>query len=479
MRVLAGWELTGPRDAGEVAVRSPFQYSPTTPDTRCSRGAGSTVAGWCPRIGGASAISYVLPQVNKRALGTGWVSGLHERAWQLAVLLILATGAGCGGAASTAGALPHGRTTGQITSLRMLSESDGWGWNGGLVAKTSDGAASFTDVTPTGIVLTQHIEDVAAIDLEHAWVVVSPSSGVPGNLLERTDDGGATWTALSLPAGVSRLTFIDRTHGWAMITSSTSDHKAVQTELLSTTNGGAEWSAVFQITERVPIQPNVQVGDCMFGLPTFVTPLFGVDALSGCPGATPFIDITHDGGTSWSRVALPTPAHPSGEVLFNGTEAPVFTSPEVGSVFASVCDGSVDPNGGSCTFYGAFLHTNDGGNDWYSTATISNRAPISASDLSHAWAPFGCLASCASATSTGPQLLRTGDGGRNWMAVSLPAGFATGKEGYQSFQLVSPDVGFAVIGSPCTGGRSNPCPVSLYRSTDGGKSFVLLPASIT
>ena len=124
-----------------------------------------------------------------------------------------------------------------------------------------------------------------------------------------------------------------------------------------------------------------------------------------------------------------------------------------------------------------FLQTSNGGKTWSSTATIGVGPGITSPNASDAWAPFGCLPSCAAATSARNQLIRTDDGGNDWVAVPLPQGFDTGKEGYQSFQLVSPDVGFALISPPCPEGFHR-CPVWLYRSTDRGTSFVQLPARV-
>lgn len=81
-------------------------------------------------------------------------------------------------------------------------------------------------------------------------------------------------------------------------------------------------------------------------------------------------------------------------------------------------------------------------------------------DAVHAWLPDGWLSDQASRS-----LLVTDDAGAGWSAYPLPTFMAFGQSGSWSMQLVTPQLGFAVVF------KASERQASFYRSTDGGRSF--------
>jgi photosystem II stability/assembly factor-like uncharacterized protein len=361
--------------------------------------------------------------------------------------------------------IASGVGSGQILSLHMLSASEGWAWGQRLVARTTDGA-TFFDVTPAGIGSGRVISSVTVLDAQHAWVLVDLAAGPGSPSLYRTDDGGSTWVDLRIPAGASGVTFVDPNHGWALAGSTSPDSQTQTVQLLRTTDGGTTWVTAYQTVEQTPTD-STQTADCQFGDPTFVTPLVGFDPLSQCPGGNPFVDVTRDGGTTWRRVAVPRPDAPPGVTLFDDTVDPVFSSPEVGSLFAEVC---VGPDGTGCYSYGDIAHTTDGGASWSSTSVVGAGASgLVAVDPTVAWVPDGCIGGCASHANQQPALLHTTDGGLHWVAETLPSALGPNLHGSQIFGFVNAQVGFAVTTQENLGG--GPVFVHYYRTDDGGKHW--------
>jgi photosystem II stability/assembly factor-like uncharacterized protein len=364
--------------------------------------------------------------------------------------------------------------TAAIDSMHMLSASDGWGWGATLVARTTDGAATFADVTPLGLDPKAAIVSVIAVDMQHAWVLVAIQTDPSTELVYRTVDRGATWTALRINAGAYNLTFIDPEHGWVEVTPTKVDPLANHIGLWRTSDGGDSWSLVYQTTDRLSFSGTPsQIGDCQFSEPTFVTPLLGVDALSDCPGGIPYMDMSTDGGATWRRIAVPQSDSPGGRLVFSETDIPVFTSPEVGSVFAAVCV-IANPNAGGCSTYGALEHTNNGGATWTSTGVVRGDPPLASPG--ETWVVIGCIGFCPSWTGTPYLLLHTADGGLTWASTPLPVRLTVPIfHGSDRFQFVNARVGFDLTESV----SSESVQRAYYRTHDGGVTWTTFTPRIT
>ncbi|HEY7184544.1 MAG TPA: YCF48-related protein [Blastocatellia bacterium] len=124
--------------------------------------------------------------------------------------------------------LKNGRPSPDPILLRMSFANDQAGWavgESGTIQRTIDGGATWTpQESPTRKLLY----DVAAIDDGHAWAV-----GAGGTVL-RTVDGGRNWD--EQPPGVIQalraVHFADAKRGWAV---------GAKGMIISTTDGGASW----------------------------------------------------------------------------------------------------------------------------------------------------------------------------------------------------------------------------------------------
>jgi photosystem II stability/assembly factor-like uncharacterized protein len=363
---------------------------------------------------------------------------------------------------------------GAITQISMLSPTAGWGWGApNVVGRSTDGAKTFVDVTPPGINPLQQVTALAATDLTHAWVLVTSRNRTLPNLVYRTDDGGQTWVAHDINAGnvvFEGLTFVDPQHGWAEAVVADSHIEPFDGfELLRTVDGGNSWSIIDEPPFPSPGAAESPSAGCPgYSLPTFVTPLFGVEGLS-CGDATPYMLMTTNGGLAWRTVTLPQPSHPAGTIaVTTETDVPVFTTPDVGSVFASVCAG---PSVDVCTSYGEFFHTVDGGATWIRTTTVRGDTPLVSPG--EAWVVAGCVGYCPSWEGTPVELLHTTDGGKSWLANPLADSLVLGGfHGEHTFQFVNAHIGFDVtsLDSHTTDPQVQPR-FWFYRTDDGGKTW--------
>ncbi|MEU5123625.1 WD40/YVTN/BNR-like repeat-containing protein [Streptomyces asoensis] len=110
----------------------------------------------------------------------------------------------------------------------------------GTVVRTSDGGASWRDVSPPGAADLQ-FRDVEAFDARRA-VVLAIGEGEASRVY-RTEDGGTTWTEsfrnTDARAFYDCMTFFDRRHGLAV-----SDPVDGRFRVLSTADGGRSWKVL-------------------------------------------------------------------------------------------------------------------------------------------------------------------------------------------------------------------------------------------
>ncbi|QIJ65764.1 oxidoreductase [Streptomyces sp. JB150] len=111
---------------------------------------------------------------------------------------------------------------------------------GGTVLRTTDGGASWRNVSPPGATDLQ-FRDIEAFDARRA-VVLAIGEGEASRVY-RTDDGGATWTEsfrnTDPRAFYDCMTFFDRRHGLAM-----SDPVDGRFRILATRDGGRSWTVL-------------------------------------------------------------------------------------------------------------------------------------------------------------------------------------------------------------------------------------------
>lgn len=185
-----------------------------------------------------------------------------------------------------------------------ISAQRAWMAQGQQIARTNDGGLSWTSVTLPVYQLT----DIDFVDASRGWAIGQEADPRPGcesadSQIFRTTDGGATWVpqiGVSAPwlcqnLRLERVVFADQQHGWVQGTIG-SGHVLI----LRTSDGGATWSQVF----RSHSETYATAGGM-----DFVSATEGWLAMNVCYG--PFycyegnwkIHHTTDGGVTWQEQA--------------------------------------------------------------------------------------------------------------------------------------------------------------------------------
>ena len=400
--------------------------------------------------------------------------------WCLATLVVLA--AGCGAASSTP--TPKATVASPVAahrpgkpmwlqSLRMTSPRTGWGLdysanpadpavNGEtLLARTTDGARTWADVTPAAarpLLATPNASEVLdAVNGDRAYLAVTGPAqesvtAVSTTVLFGTADGGRTWTEsarLRAPGIVSLLTFAGDEDGWLVLDEGAAmGHNAVR--MYRTTDGGRHWS----LTAATQPLTSATGG----GIPVlcdktgvaFATLAAGWLTSVCTVGLQGELLVSRDGGVTWAPQPLPLPAGICGDAGCTLT-GPQFTG---GTGFLTVGVPAGTPS---------LLTTRNLGQSW-------TALPLPA----HAgWYPRitffgpsqGVLVSAGSQGALGDVFYTTSDGGQRWRPV--PQGVHFTQLG-AAIDFVSPRTGFAWIqGGDATGGSAP----DMYETTDSGRTW--------
>ncbi|MDQ6713794.1 MAG: hypothetical protein M3Z28_11495 [Candidatus Dormibacteraeota bacterium] len=278
----------------------------------------------------------------------------------------------------------------------------------------------------------------------------------PGGI-ERTTDGGKTWTtAWALPgAFVSWVGFQSHPVGFAagrqFDTSSTTTSTG-QPLWLRTTDAGATWSA---ITPRVPASIASSWGSLQF---VFATATIGIgvpDPDAQSAGAPAVMIRTTDGGQSWSQVALQNWI-PTGGLTFPSSThafATGFSSAPVGQSSG-----------------GQLWTSTDAGQSWIAVA--GSQVPfflyaVDFSDRLHGFAAGGHLAKYEERPWRG--LLATNDGGHTW-SIRYQSPDADRSNPIVRLHFVDATHGWAANGG-CSEGQNGPCGGAVMLTGDGGLSW--------
>jgi len=335
-----------------------------------------------------------------------------------------------------------------LDSLKMVSPRIGWAlrWTSNpsslapsslVPARTTDGGSAWADVTPSRARVTPtSASELFVLDAERAWLGV-------GTTLYSTSDGGASWTRLATFDQLGSLDFVNAQDGWDMENlGAASGQDAVV--IYRSTDGGRRWSLV----ARTPSLVGSGVG--LGGLTTycdksglvFASPSDGW-LTEYCNGGPPGFLTTHDGGSSWTRQALPvSPAScPDG----CGVSPPTF----FGSTGFLTLEATAP----------MLFVTHDTGATWARVslpANLSRFSTVQFVDARHGFVVPGNPAGGV----TGQVLYTTSDAGATWAPVHCDIGFNQ----YETFDFVSPEAGTIWIQAGDILGLT-----PIYRTSDGGR----------
>jgi photosystem II stability/assembly factor-like uncharacterized protein len=281
-----------------------------------------------------------------------------------------------------------------------------------LSATAAAAAPSWRSVTDPW--LWGRIDGLHFVDPMKGWIATGAGS------IHHSIDGGESWfEQYSNPSLYFRsLMFADSLHGWAgtLVTSSV---------LLTTTNGGDDWTVVPNIPEPKPI------GICGLWVASSQV-IYGVGAYSG-PAR---VIKSADGGTTWTSTDLtPTASTLIDVFFFNELEG--FIVGGRGSY----------PN----DIHALVLHTTDGGATWHERY-LGPRTGEWGWKISFPTRDTGYVS--LERTQAPMHVLKTVDGGLSWSELSFP------DYNEQGIGFATPRVGWV-------GGTSNPT----FGTVDGGQTW--------
>jgi photosystem II stability/assembly factor-like uncharacterized protein len=248
---------------------------------------------------------------------------------------------------------------------------------GDHVLFTTDGGSTWKDVTPPETEPTADAHKAATgffQDALTAWVTYAIGGGTPvpdQPVVWHTADGGASWTA-SQPLDISGLSeiyvpgelqFVNGEDGWLRV------HVGVgmmhdYTVIYRSTDGGASWTRIIDPYGVSGIQ------SCNKNAMLFTDATHGW--LTGdCGGvqAGSLLFKTSDAGSTWQAVALPEPTNYPGifsneSQIVCGSYDPFFFSNDLGHLAVNCQDYS----GTQVSHFYYIYTTQDGGSSWNSTA---------------------------------------------------------------------------------------------------------------
>ncbi len=327
-----------------------------------------------------------------------------------------------------------------IQSLDMLDVNNGWALTDAAVVRTTDGGATWYNVTPVGLSGTP--ASSFFLDAATGWVALSGADPTSGTLYHTTN-GGVTWTSAPVPFGGGSIKFFDPLHGWELIgLNAGMSHEAVA--VFRTSDGGTTWSQVFTddpgasgSSDSLPL-----VGD-----KNGITALDVNHAwVTGAQPSNDFIYIyaTQNGGTTWASQNLTLPAGYSGAMT--SANLPVFfgLSNAVLPVLLLFNTNGAD-----------FYLSHDGGQTWTASTPVAQGG-------------FLAIASAADffVWDGSASLNVSHDAGATWSTITPNVDI---KDSMVSMQFVNATLGW-VLTSDASSHRM------LYKTTDGGQTWVkILP----
>jgi photosystem II stability/assembly factor-like uncharacterized protein len=397
--------------------------------------------------------------------------------WATAVILLLL--AGCASATPKPGAPPLQPEPVWFQSLQMTSATSGWAlvWSASpgvsadnahiLLARTTDGARTWSDVTPAAarptLTALYSYQALDAVDGDRAYLAVSRAASDDGGPVSTTAvfvtaDGGRTWTESAVfrtSAPAARLSFADASHGWLLLGPVFSGPERPVTWLYRTSDGGLRWSPA------ATVAPPGNYGTNSMCQPlnlTFLAAATGWVTV-GC-GAQPEFLVTQDGGGSWAAQPLPLPAGTLGP-----RNGPAFlTGPQFagGTGFLTVAP---EPPGTP-----SLLDTRDRGQSWQLLTLPPGAGQYP--QVKFFTPADGVLVTAGIESALGAVFYVTADGGRSWTPV--PQGTHFTQHG-EAIDFASQQAGFAWN----SGGGTVAAP-PLYATANSGRTWHLfIPHLVT
>jgi photosystem II stability/assembly factor-like uncharacterized protein len=345
---------------------------------------------------------------------------------------------------------------------------------------TTDQGRQWRDVTPPNLShqdVAERIEALDAIGTDDLWLVLADVPGlVPyadstdgsdrGEGIDRSTDGGQTWTFTALPGCLQAcganltVSFVDPEHGF---TTNGPGQGTGPTLLFTTSDGGITWTKAGDLPDLGSISadgpgPGAQMEFINTLDGWAVTGPSGYSS-SGAPTARGGVLYrTTNGGASWVRA--------SGLPQSDQFALPTFFGSQVGVVLAN-------PQGASGPSSPVFV-TDDGGETWTvrSTPRIAGMANFKPRGLNFR---FDAIGPATWKIDVGSKILTTTNAGRSWTSVTpKPKG---GGGSATAVVFSSTHDGLSISEPPgCSNAPNTPaseeCFPALTATTDGGTRWI-------
>jgi photosystem II stability/assembly factor-like uncharacterized protein len=413
--------------------------------------------------------------VSGNAVGVGGGAGATARSAAAA-----SASAGAGVANTTAAPADALRPRAKaiwLRSLQMTSAMTGWALyyprnpNSSsaalLLARTTDGGRSWTDVTPAAARPMLAAPDATQVldpaSGDRAYLAVTgatqeSNSTVNATMVFATTDGGRTWTdsaPLRAVSTVSEVSFADPQHGFLLLGGGDDAMGEDPVWLYRTADGGAHWSlaaaAPAPNATAVSSQPGpgqIPAACDKSGL-AFPTATNGWIASTCNTRLANALLVSQNGGVSWADASLPLPA-----TICAGAACTV-SGPQFldGTGFVTV---DPEPSGA------ALLVTRDLGQTWDQLALP---AGLQYPQITFFSPTQGVLVAGETQGAFGGTFYTTADGGQTWTPV--PQGANLTRLGV-TIDFATPENGFAWT----NGLESDPVPpTSIYETTNSGRTW--------
>lgn len=384
-------------------------------------------------------------------------------------------------AASCQSSQPAPRANVFLGEIRMFTESMGWGTafdgsaNAEVLLLTQDGGHHWRNVTPPGGWPNWAPPDF--LDARRAWLLVANGADAA---VWRTSDSGTHWQKTTITDrnfhgmgsyGLGHVAFIDRSHGWLWLA-----YGSEPGTLYRTDDGGASWVVVSVADSRLAGGSPIPWQGTKEGFAFVDTKTGWLTVTTYLPW--PLLDVTHDGGATWTPVSYPDVAEVP-HLPGRGVSGPVFESRDVG-YFVVGAEQSI------------LYRTTDAGVTW-TPSLIPTCCDAKFLDSNTGWAVgYDYPDQTRSVQNLDQDLWRTDDGGTHWRVVheALNAQSSYEVRNYFQTRIVSfdfpsqsvgymvrtsgPNVLYAEIPSPSPPSGTN----RLLRTIDGGASWTDVPYEV-